>query len=111
MASISACIARRHQMVSRDVAARALWAAFPSRSEHELCNRAASVLGTSPDTVKRILRRETDAKLSLVWPILAMGLAAKGIDALEAIGAGNSREPATSNAREKRDSAADCIHR
>ena len=86
---ISATFFRRHQMVSRDVAAAALWAAFrPCRSENELCERAAAVLDTSPDTIRRILRRETDAKLSLVWPILAMGLAAKGIDAIEAFGAG-----------------------
>lgn len=78
---------REHRLISRDVAARALLAAFPARSEHETVNRAALVLQTSPDTVRRILRKETDAKWSLLWPILAIGLASKGIDALEAIGA------------------------
>lgn len=79
---------REHRLISRDVAARAVLTAFPSRSEHETVNRAAAVLQTSPDTIRRILRKETDAKWSLVWPILAMGLAARGIDALEAMGAG-----------------------
>lgn len=88
MYAISGTKVRRHQLISREIAARALWSAFPSRSEHELCNTAAAVLGTSPNTVRRILRKETDAKLSLIWPILAMGLAARGIDAIEAIGAG-----------------------
>lgn len=88
MLSISARKFREHRLISREVASRALWAAFPSKSENDLCNRAASVLGVSPDTVRRILRKETDAKLSLIWPILAMGLAARGIDAIEAIGAG-----------------------
>ena len=88
MRSTSATFARQHRLVSREVAARALWAAFGPGSERAVITRAASVLDTSPDTVRRILRKETDAKLSLVWPILAMGLAARGIDALEAIGAG-----------------------
>lgn len=85
---ISAKFVADHRRVSREVAARALWAAFPARSEHELCTRAAAVLDTSPDTIRRILRRETDARWSLLWPILAMGLAARGIDAVEAMGAG-----------------------
>ena len=86
--SITGRFAIREKLISRDVAARALWAAFPSRSEHELCNRAASVLDTSPNTIRRILRRETDAKLSLIWPILAMAGAGRIIDGLERIGAG-----------------------
>lgn len=85
MTSITGRIAAQHQKVSRDLAARALWSAFPSRSENELCERAALVLGASPNTIRRILRKETDAKLSLVWPILAVGLAAKGFDIAEAI--------------------------
>ena len=79
--------ANKQRHVSRDVAARALWAAFPARSENELCNRAAAVLDTSPDTIRRILRKETDARWSVLWPIIAMGFAAKGINALEYIGA------------------------
>ena len=74
-------------MVSRDVAADALWRVFPSPSEHALIQTAAPVLGTSPDTIRRILRKETDAKLSLVLPILVMDAAARGIDLIEAIGA------------------------
>ena len=73
--------------ISRDVAARALWRVFPSASENELVTKAASVLGASPNTVRRILRKETDAKLSLVLPILVMDAAARGIDLIEAIGA------------------------
>lgn len=77
---------RQHRLVSREFAAEMLWAAFPSNSENELCEKAARVIDTSPNTIRRILRKETDAKLSIVFPIIAMGLASRGIDLWEALG-------------------------
>lgn len=68
---------------SRKLAADCLKAAFPSRSENELCQVAAPVLGVSENTVRRILREETDARFSLIWPLLAMGAASTVIATLE----------------------------
>lgn len=71
--------------VLRRAVSKALHRAFPARSEHEMCCLAAAVLNMSPDTVRRLLREEQDAKLAQVWPILAMGLASAGVDALSVL--------------------------
>jgi len=79
---------RQARLVSRDIAAKALRSAFPAPSDNQVCERAAAVLDTSPQTIRRILNKETDARWSLIWPVLMMALAAKGIDALDLIGVG-----------------------
>lgn len=67
---------------ARRIAADVIRAEFPARSEHEMCITAARFLKTSPDTVRRILREETDAKWSLILPLLSLHYARKGIDLL-----------------------------
>ncbi|MEM6932353.1 MAG: hypothetical protein AAF526_02075 [Pseudomonadota bacterium] len=74
-----------HRLVSRDVAAHLVRLAFPSPSDHARSNDAARALGCSPDTVLRILGKHTDAKFSLLWPVMAIVVARHGIAALEAV--------------------------
>ena len=76
-------------LVSRKIAAQALWAAFPHATERQVCMQAARVLGRSPDTYWRILRQKTDAKLSVIGPVLVIAAAARGIDLIETLGTPN----------------------
>lgn len=61
--------------VPAEMIRRCLWAAFPARSENEVCERAAKVLDASPQTIRRMMR-SNDGRLSVVWPILQLGAAA-----------------------------------
>ena len=36
-----------------------IWATFPGRSQWDVCQQAAAHLGTSPDTIERILQGKT----------------------------------------------------
>ncbi|HEV8034797.1 hypothetical protein, partial [Yoonia sp.] len=49
-----------------------LWMAFPSRSENELANKAAAVLGVSPRQIRNWLREDNDASLRYVFAVLAI---------------------------------------
>lgn len=66
---------KRHGNIPADVLSRCLWGLFPERSEWACACRAASWLGCSPETVVRMLRRETDARWSLAAPIVGAALA------------------------------------
>lgn len=77
---------REHREASREIASDLLWRSFGPGTENEVCNRAAPVLEVHPDTVRNVLRKRVDAKLSLIFPLLLLALASKGIDALEALG-------------------------
>lgn len=68
---------------SRDVAASLLENAFPADSENERCRVAAAVLGVSENTVRRILQRETDAKFSVIWPLLLLAAPSAFISQME----------------------------
>lgn len=58
-----------HEAASRRWFAALLWRAFPSRSEHDLCSKAAGVLGVSPRQVRNWLRCENDASLKYVTAV------------------------------------------
>ncbi|OJH45169.1 hypothetical protein [Paracoccus sp. SM22M-07] len=49
-----------------------LWRAFPSNSENELAQRAATVLDVSPRQVKNWLREDNDASLRYVMAVMAL---------------------------------------
>lgn len=49
-----------------------LWRAFPSRSERELAEKAAAVLGVSQRQVINWLREEHDPKLRYIMAVLAL---------------------------------------
>jgi hypothetical protein len=49
-----------------------LWRAFPSRSEGELSEKAAPVLGVSPRQVRNWLREDNDASLRHVTAVMAI---------------------------------------
>ncbi|MEM7211959.1 MAG: hypothetical protein AAF479_08705 [Pseudomonadota bacterium] len=69
---------------SRELAAACLEKAFPAKSEAERCRIAAAVLGTSENTVRRILRKQSDAKLKTILPVLiGLGALSSIISALE----------------------------
>lgn len=57
---------------SRRAFAALLWRAFPSRSEHDLANKAAAVLDVSPRQVKNWLRCENSAAWHYVAAVMAI---------------------------------------
>lgn len=61
-----------HSAASRRWFSNLLWRAFPSRSENDLANKAASVLDVSPRQVRNWLRGENDASLRYVTAVLAI---------------------------------------
>lgn len=61
-----------HGSVSRRWFRNLLWRAFPSRSENDLANKAASVLDVSPRQVRNWLREENDASLRYVTAVMAI---------------------------------------
>ena len=61
-----------HAKASRKWFRNLLFRAFPSRSEQELAQRAALVLGVSPRQVKNWLREEHDTSLRYVTAVMAI---------------------------------------
>ncbi|MEM9211804.1 MAG: hypothetical protein AAGA63_09980 [Pseudomonadota bacterium] len=61
-----------HVTASRRWFASMLWRAFPSTSEHELSQKAATALDVSPRQVTNWLRCNNDASLSYVLAVIAI---------------------------------------
>lgn len=68
------------------IAARLVSAAFPGPSENAVCIRAASILGVSENTVRRILRRETQEPSARIVLTCMSIMAATGRDPLAILG-------------------------
>ena len=61
-----------HIRASRKWFAALLWRAFPSASEHELCQKAAPALNVSARQVKNWLRCENDVSLRYFTAVMIM---------------------------------------
>ena len=75
-----------HASASRRWFAALLWRAFPSRSEHDLAEKAARALGVSPRQVRNWLRQDNDASLRYVTAVLLIAGAEVVFANLEACG-------------------------
>lgn len=75
-----------HVLASRKWFAALLWKAFPARSEHEICTRAALALDVSPRQVKNWLRCENSAAMHYVVAVMMIAGFEIGFRALEGRG-------------------------
>lgn len=73
-------------MDAAKAAAKLIAAAFPGRSENEVCERAAHALATSEQTIRRILRCETKDASWRVMSRCMVFLAAQGKNPIAVIG-------------------------